>query len=148
MNIEQEILNLKRVVFGMSNSNDLNIPMTLYTTVSDIIIADSENATITSANVVKWGKVVQLRMTWTNKKPISVGAGGNIENVVVGTLKAGFIPKIFTHAWSNGDDAGAAWYSIDANGLLRLGAMEAGYPQTIEAGAKTFNVGATFIAKD
>ena len=114
------------------------------TTITDIITVNSTNATITGANAAKYGTIVQLRISWTNKNAISVGAGGNISNIIIGTLKAGYIPKFFSHAWSNGDDAGEAWYSIRADGQVQLGAMGTGYAHNIAAGT-TFNLAATYI---
>lgn len=113
-------------------------------TITNIITVNSTNATITAANVVKYGRIVQLRISWKNKSAISVGAGGNIGNISIGTLKEGYIPKIYSHAWSNGDDAGEAWYSINTNGVLQLGAMGTGYAHTVAA-ETLFNVAATYI---
>lgn len=129
-------------VTGTINGDKLSVVTS--DTITNIITVNSTNATITAANVVKYGRIVQLRIAWTNKSAISVGAGGNIGNIVIGTLKAGYIPTIFSHGWSNGDDAGEAWYSIRTDGQVQLGAMGTGYAHNIAAGT-TFNLAATYI---
>lgn len=114
-------------------------------TISQIISVNSTNATISSAQYAQCGKIAMVRIVWTNKSAISVPASGNISNVQVGTLVSGKRPKIFCHAHSNGDNAGAAWYSVGTDGVISLGACEStGSARTIAA-SQTFSLCATYI---
>lgn len=119
--------------------------ITRTTTISQVITANSTNATISSVDYAQWGRIAMVRIVWTNKSAISVPASGNIGNIQVGTLVNGKRPKIFCHAHSNGDNAGAAWYSVGTDGVINLGACEStGSARTIAAN-QTFSLCATYI---
>lgn len=114
-------------------------------TLASIINGNTANATITEAHHVTWGKVAQLYMAWKNVNAISVPANGNIANINIGTLVSGKRPKAYSAAHSNGDNAGAAWYSVASNGDINLGALEAtGASRTIAANT-TFTLFMTYI---
>lgn len=115
------------------------------TTVSSVITVNSTNATISSANFVKCGRVAQIYINWKNKKSISVPASGNVTNYSVGTLVSGKRPSIVTAAQSQGDGIGSAWYSINTSGAVSLTFCEStGKARTIAANS-TFNLCATYI---
>ncbi len=112
---------------------------------SSWVTVNSTNATLTATNYAKWGKILQIDLTWTNKAAISVPANGNITNLQVCTLNSGYRPAVYSGAWSNGDTGGAAWYNITTGGVVTLGACEGtGSARTIAAGTE-FKVLATFI---
>lgn len=112
---------------------------------ANVITGNSGVATITGATAYRWGKVCQLAITWKNDSAISVPASGNITDVTVGTLVEGLRPAITAGGQSNGDNAGAAWYYVNANGNVVLGAVEGtGEARTIAAGT-TFNMYAQLI---
>jgi hypothetical protein len=110
------------------------------------IITAQVGITIVGATMARFGQLVQIYIRWSRSNtPTIVPAIGNITNVDVGTLAADLRPVIFTAAHSHGDDAGAAWYKIDTNGLLTLGACEGtGAERGIAAGT-VFSVMATYI---
>jgi len=118
------------------------------TSATDIakVISAASGITIVNAYYAKWGRVVQLYISWQRSTDVSVPASGNISNVTVGTLASELRPKMTTFGHSNGDDAGAAWYTIgNAAGNIVLGACEStGAARTIAAGS-TFRFGATYI---
>lgn len=116
------------------------------TTIASIIAVNSANATIVAAQRAVYGKLCTINIRWTNKAAISVPATGNISNVAIGTIPSGYRPATFYGAWSHGDNAGAAWYSIsEVDGTVSLGAMEGtGAARTIAAGTE-FRLLTTFI---
>ena len=112
---------------------------------TNIITAQSSTITIATATMTRFGNLVQIYIRWSRSVPTIVTPSGNITNIDVGTLATDLHPVIFTAAHSHGDDAGAAWYKIDANGLLTLGACEGtGAERGIAAGT-AFSVMATYI---
>ena len=115
--------------------------------ITQIISVNSSNATIAEAQYAQFGQIAQLFIRWTNKNDISVPVNGNIVNITIGNLTSDKKPAIFTGAWSRGDNAGAAWYSIsDVSGGVALGAVEAygTTTRTIKAGAN-FELMTTYI---
>jgi hypothetical protein len=126
------------------NGIDL-VPYTI-DSVTPIITAGSD-VTITGAKLAVWGMIAMLEVDWKNNNAITVPAYGNISpNVFVGTIESKYSPASFTALHSHGDDAGAAWYTLRADGVLALGAME-GYgsaSRTIAAGS-TFKAFGTYI---
>lgn len=127
-----------RSAIGLSNSK--------VNTISSVITVDSTNATITTAEVVKYGNLVSLHIVWTNKNAISVPANGNISNFNVGTLASGYRPAYAYAGWSKGDNAGAAWYGVSTGGVIYLAACEGtGTARSIAAGT-TFEFYSTFVA--
>ena len=86
--------------------------------------ANSSTATLVDASLLKFGRVVLVRIRYKLKSALSVPASGNITNVTVGTIAAGYCPAQWTGGYSVGDDAGAAWHSIAADGVVTLGACE------------------------
>jgi hypothetical protein len=129
---------------GLFNGIDL-VPYTI-DSVTPIITAGSD-VTITGAKLAVWGMIAMLEVDWKNNNAITVPAYGNISpNVLVGTIESRYRPVSFTALHSHGDDAGAAWYTLRADGVLALGAME-GYgsaSRTIAAGS-TFKAFGTYI---
>lgn len=114
-------------------------------TITSIITVNSDNATITKASYATYDKIAQLYLQWKNVNAISVPASGNITNITIGTLVSGKRPAILTGGWSNGDNAGAAWYNISTGGSITLGACEStGAARTIAAGT-AFSCYATYI---
>ena len=90
------------------------------TTITDIITANSA-VTITAANWKRWGRIANLAINFKNVNAITnVPANGNITNVTVGTLKAGYRPLWVTAATSNGDGQGPCFYTISNNGTITL----------------------------
>ena len=101
------------------------------------IIVPSTNITIVSAEYSSWGKMAMVRLNWKSSQDISVPAGGNLSNIQVGTMPSGKRPSTLVFGHSNGDEAGGAWYSLQTNGGVYLGAMEStGSARTITAGTQ------------
>lgn len=125
--------------------NGTDMATTSSNSASAILTADDTNANITGGWVKKWGRVVMLSITWTNKAAISVPASGNIGNLTIFTLNLGYRPAWDHVAHSHGDNAGAAWYWVGANGNAQLGACEGtGAARTIAAGTR-FDFHTTFL---
>ena len=93
-------------------------------TLSDFFTANTTNATINSGSFAKWGKIGYFVLSWTPKADISVNASGNITNIEIGTFKSGYRPCARAHPTSDGDNAGAAFYNIQTNGILSVGAYD------------------------
>lgn len=119
---------------------------TIESTVANIITPNSTNtASVRLIRFVKWGKMAQIYVAWSNKNAISVPPTGNIDNIEIGTFVSGKRPAIATVAISKGDVAGQAWYNIADTGILTLTAMEGtGTTRTIAAGTE-FYISATYI---
>lgn len=114
-------------------------------TIANIISVNSTNATIVEASYAQYGKVAQVYIQWKNKKAITVPAHGNITNISIGAIVSGKRPYVVTGAQSQGDLAGAAWYNIQPNGNIELGAVEGtGASRTIAANS-AFYLLATYI---
>lgn len=116
---------------------------------SRLISVNNANATLIEGSGVRFGKTVQIYIKWKTKNAITVPVGGNITNVLVGTLLFDYLkPIILTAAVSNGDLAGgAAWYTIHPNGEIYLGAVwTSGAQRTVAAGTE-FSIMATYIAQ-
>lgn len=111
------------------------------------IISESSDVTITGAKLVVWGLIAMIEVDWKNNNAITVPAYGNISpNVLVGTIESKYRPASFTALHSHGDDAGAAWYTLRADGVLALGAMEGyGSASRIIASGSTFKAFGTYI---
>lgn len=117
----------------------------IISTISSVVTVNSSVARVTEAQACRWGKVCQLHIRWESVNAISVPAEGNINNLVIGTIVDGLRPAIMTVAHSYGDNAGAAWYHINTQGKISLGAMEGtGTARTIAAGS-IFTCLATYI---
>lgn len=117
-------------------------------TISEIIVPDSTNAIIKTAQYIQYGKIAQIHVQWNNKKAITVPADGNISNVLVGTLVANKRPAIWTAAHSHGDLMGPALYTLQTNGQLVLGSCQGtGVQRTLSAHSddNTFHAFATYI---
>jgi hypothetical protein len=114
---------------------------------ANVITVNSTNATLVYAEALTFGSITQICVRWKNKNAITIPADGNISgNVDVGTLNQDIYPYMYTAAHSNGDNAGAAWYTITNAGELKLGAMEAtGTQRTVPANTE-FWVWATYIS--
>lgn len=114
---------------------------------ANVITVNSTNATLVYAEALTFGSITQICVRWKNKNAITIPADGNISrNVDVGTLDQDIYPYMYTAAHSNGDNAGAAWYTITNAGELKLGAMEAtGSQRTVPANTE-FWVWATYIS--
>lgn len=115
------------------------------TTATDFFEVSSSVATVSSGRCRKFGKVVYVFLTWTNKNAITVPDHGNIANITIGTLKSGYRPHTDSTGISYGDNAGQQWYAIRTTGVIELSACEGtGTQRTIAAGS-TFRCMATFI---
>lgn len=115
------------------------------TTIASVITANTSVATVMGVDAKRWGKVAQIQVNFTNAAAISVPADGNIGDITIGTLAEGLRPAISTGGQSFGDNAGQAWYYINAAGSVNLCAVEGtGAARTIPAGT-LFNCVATFI---
>lgn len=99
------------------------------------VFTKESSVTIRWFHCTKWGNVVSVSMSWYTSQAISVPANGNITDFFIGTFAAGYRqPGGETHGVSSGDSAGAAWYYINSNGQLQLGAVEGtGSARTIAA---------------
>ena len=95
---------------------------TTATTTTSSIITPGSGITINSAGYAQYGKIAQIIVSWKSSNTISVDADGNATNVTVGTVVSGKRPKITTAGTSYGDNGGPAFYFIDADGLMQLGA--------------------------
>lgn len=133
---------------GNLYANDISATVE-QTSLSSLISVSSANATLIEGSGVRFGKIVQIYIKWKTKNAITVPVGGNITNVLVGTLLLDNLkPKILTAAKSNGDlGGGAAWYTIHPTGEVYLGAVwTSGAQRTVAAGTE-FSIMATYIAK-
>lgn len=127
-----------RKALGFTNS--------VVTTITSVIAVNTSNATISAAKAVKYGNIVQVYIAWKNLNAISVPASGNITNFTIGTLAAGYRPAIESSGYSQGDNAGAAYYTITTGGAIGLAACEGtGAARTIAADS-VFSFYVTFIA--
>lgn len=112
---------------------------------SAIAAVNSTYATLTGGWVKKWGRVVMVNITWTNKSAVSVPASGNITDFNIFTLTTNYRPAWAHVGHSYGDNAGAAWYYIGTNGAVQLCACEGrGTAYSIDAGT-TFNFHTIFL---
>lgn len=128
--------------FRKLTADDMEAPVT---ETSNIITANTTNATISSAQFARWGKLAMLQVTFTNKSAISVPASGNITNVEIGTLASGKRPAISCAPVSEGDGAGIVHYYINSAGSVKVcGCDSRGAAYTIAAGT-TFYLYATYI---
>lgn len=114
---------------------------------SDLISVSSANATLIEGSGVRFGKTVQIYIKWKTKNAITVPVGGNITNVLVGTIFFDYLkPILLTAAVSNGDLAGgAAWYTIHPTGEIYLGAVWTNGAQRTVAAGTEFSIMATYI---
>ena len=106
----------------------------------------TRNTTNTSSadtvRIIRWGKIAQLHITWTNKVEISVATTGNITDITVGTIADGYRPRVVTTAISNGNARpGSNWYNINTEGVVTLTALEG------TGTARTVATGSTFYCK-
>lgn len=109
------------------------------------VIAAGSGVTIGSLAYRRWGRVAALNIAWSYGSAISVPASGNVTNVTVGTLVSGKRPWVQAYGKSGGDSAGAAWYNVNTNGLVTLGACEGtGAARSIAKGT-TFNLYAVYM---
>ena len=99
--------------------------MTGTTSASSGVVTAASGTTIVSQSYAKWGKVCQVYVSFKRTSAVHVPASGNITNVLVFTLNDGYRPKIYSGGWSNGDGAGATWYTVGTDGKVNIGAMEA-----------------------
>ena len=114
------------------------------TTRSDVMDAGT-GITITGFSAARFGKMASLFFQWSYSSAITVPANGNIGDIVIGTLKTGWLPYAEVHGTSSGDGAGAAWYYITSNGNVEIGACEGtGAQRTISANT-SFDFGITYI---
>jgi len=115
-------------------------------TIGSYFTVTSANATLSAFQLTVNSGVCTVRIVWTNKSAISVPANGNITNITIGTLAAAYRPGTsFVAGHSHGDNSGAAWYSINRDGTVALGACEGtGTARTIAAGS-TFLCLATYV---
>ena len=125
--------------------NGTNMATTSTNSSTAIATVNSTNATLTGGWAKKWGRVVTVNITWTNKAAVSVPANGNITDFVIFTLNEGYRPAWVHVGHSQGDNAGAAWYYIATSGAVQLCACEGtGTARSIAAGT-TFNFVTTFL---
>ena len=114
----------------------------------DIITMNTSNATLTTAQMVRRGNLIQLFIQFTNKNAISVPANGNITNITIGTMPAGLRPLTnYASIHSIGDGAGPAWAHVNGStGVLQLAAMEGtGTARTVAAGSIFYLTGMYFV---
>ena len=113
-------------------------------TASDVITASS-GVTISGAAYSKWGRICTLWVNFKLTSDLSVPASGNMTDKTIGTLKEAIRPVRQTGAWTIGDNAGAAWFSVESDGTVTLCACEGtGSARTITAGS-VFNMRASFM---
>jgi hypothetical protein len=134
-------------VEGTIYANDLNVAVDRVD-LSRLISASAANATLIEGGGVRFGKIVQIYIKWKTINAITVPVGGNITNVLVGTILFDYLkPIILTAAKSNGDLAGgAAWYTIHPTGEIYLGAVWTNGAQRTVAAGTEFSIMATYIA--
>lgn len=130
-------------------SGDLNVVGNVYQSkkiyAGARVITTASGVTLVGATAVILGDIVQIYIRWKYNSAITVTANGNITNIQVGTLASDLKPAVFSAAHSHGDDAGQAWYKLEENGNLWLGACEGtGAQRTIAAGLE-FSAMATYI---
>ena len=114
----------------------------------DIITMNTSNATLTTAQMVRRGNLIQLFIQFTNNAAISVPANGNITNITIGTMPAGLRPLTnYASIHSIGDGAGPAWAHVNGStGVLQLAAMEGtGTARTVAAGSIFYLTGMFFV---
>lgn len=96
-------------------------------------------STLVDASAIKFGRVVLVRVRYRLNANLNVPASGNFTNFTVGQIASGFRPAQWTGGYSVGDDAGAAWHTIAADGTVTLGACEG------TGAARTINSDAVFV---
>lgn len=96
--------------------------------------------TLDSANIARWGHVVQLYLKWTNKSAISVVATGNITNVTLGTIAEKYWPLVPTVLYGSGNTPyGTCVYTLNTDGTLTLTDLESrGATYSIAAGTSFY----------
>ena len=106
------------------------------TTLSNFMTINTNAVTAGTGYVAKWGKMVQFYMSLTLKNALSAG---NIDNIVLGTFKDAYKPKIYT-ACSTGATGEIASFLLGTNGELRVCATHA----TFKAGSN-ISIGGTYL---
>lgn len=123
---------------------DMNVFRT--NSVSGVFTANS-GVTVHGFWYQRWGKIAQFYMNWSRNSTISAGVDGNITNAVIGTFAAGYRPYTVTAGTSYGDNGGPAFYYLDSNGGLQMGAVGGtGASRTIAANTQFQCVMTVFLA--
>ena len=118
--------------------------MTPTTSTSNIITANTSNATISSAQFAKWGKLAMLQVTFTNKNAITVSTS-NLGNIEIGTLAADKRPAISCAPVSEGDGAGIVHYYINTSGSVKICQLDKRDSSYTIAAGTSFYLYATYI---
>ena len=87
---------------------------------SDVVNLNSTYATLVGATMIRWGRLVWLRIIYTNKTSWSIGANGDTSNTNIGTLKH-FPPVENINIPSVGDYSSQALKPfINSNGAIAI----------------------------
>lgn len=87
---------------------------------SDVVNLNSTYATLVGATMIRWGRLVWLRIIYTNKTSWSIGANGDTSNTNIGTLKH-FPPVENINLPSVGDHSSQALKPfINSNGAIAI----------------------------
>lgn len=114
-------------------------------TISEIITPFSSGITFNFARYRERHGIALIELSFKFNTAISVPNHGNFTDINIGKLVEGKRPILATHARSNGDEAGQAWFHIDTAGKVILCAAEGtGTARTIAANTN-FNLSAMYI---
>lgn len=102
---------------------------------SDVVNLNSTYATLVGATIIRWGRLIWLRIIYTNKTTWSIGANGDTGNVTIGKLKH-FPPVENINLPSVGDHSGQALkpFINSAGDITVIGADATGVAYTVGTG--------------
>lgn len=101
---------------------------------SDVVNLNSTYATLVNANMIRWGRLVWLRIVYTNKTSWSIGANGDTGNTTIGKLKH-FPPVENVNIPSVGDNSSQAlkYFINSAGDITIIGGDATGAAYTVGA---------------
>lgn len=104
---------------------------------SDVVDLNSTYATLVSANMIRWGRLVWLKIVYTNKTTWSIGANGDTGNITIGKLKH-FPPVENINLPSIGENSNSALKSFisSAGNISIVGGDATGAAYTVSANAQ------------
>lgn len=102
------------------------------TTVTDFFTEDA--CTVTAGSAMRWGKLAFVRLSYRLSSALTVPSNGDVTDVTLGTLKAGWRPYDMTNVIL--DQTRIAIGDVDTDGVVKLrSANSRGASYTIDANA-------------
>lgn len=104
---------------------------------SDVVNLNSTYATLVNANMIRWGRLVWLKIIYTNKTSWSIGANGDVGNITIGKLKH-FPPVENISLPSTGETRNSALkpFINSAGDIIIVGGEITGAAYTVSANAQ------------